>query len=176
MDKHDEYRGVSGLILVQLRPQPLEANQHGDFALFQRPACAVLRWTTFSAGRRFTLGFHWYGHQVHDGGTLSLCPGDRQYPWNGACPGPCVTDPAKTATNVRKTLARRRETICRWLLTASVGLHLCHAALCPRRVLACQLNQAAPFEFLWQSWKVRSLVDPRMPAQFAHILVIRITS
>jgi hypothetical protein len=34
----------------------LEANQHGDFAFFQRPASAVLRWTTFSAGRRFTLG------------------------------------------------------------------------------------------------------------------------
>jgi hypothetical protein len=98
---------------------------HGDFALFQRPASAVLRWTTFSAGRRFTLGFQWYGHQVHDGGTLYLCPGDRQYPWNGACPGPCVTDPAQTATHVRKTLARRRETIFRWLLTASVGLHIC---------------------------------------------------
>jgi hypothetical protein len=51
-------RGVSGSILVQLRPQPLEANQHGDrVALFQRPVSAVLRWTTFSAGRRFTFGF-----------------------------------------------------------------------------------------------------------------------
>ena len=49
-------------------------------------------------------------------------------------------------------------------------------ALCPRRVFACQLNQAAPFEFLQQSWKVSALVDPRMPAQLAHILVIRITS
>ena len=125
-DYRPPMRGVSsGSILVQLRLQPLEANQHGDFALFQRPASAVLRWTTFSAGRRFTLGFQWYGHQVHDGGTLSLCPGDRQYPWNGACPGPCVTDPAQTATHVRKTLARRRETIFRWLLTASVGLHIC---------------------------------------------------
>ena len=84
--------------------------------------------------------------------------------------------PHKLPLNVRKTLARRRETIFRWLLTASVGLHICLPALCPRRVFACQLNQAAPFEFLWQSWKVSALVDPRMPAQLAHILVIRITS
>ena len=49
-------------------------------------------------------------------------------------------------------------------------------ALCPRRVFACQLNQAAPFEFLWRSWKVSALVDPRMPAQAVHMLVIRIMS
>ena len=44
-------------------------------------------------------------------------------------------------------------------------------ALCPRPVFACQQSQAAPFEFLQQSWKVSALVDPRMPAQLAHILV-----
>ena len=38
------------------------------------------------------------------------------------------------------------------------------------------ISQAAPFECLWQSWKVSALVDPRMPAQLAHMLVIRIMS
>ena len=44
-------------------------------------------------------------------------------------------------------------------------------------VLAAEhLHLGTTFEFLWQSWKVSDLFDPRMPARHVHILVITIMS
>ena len=110
-------------------------------------------------------------------GALSFCPGA----WRSSISSKlCVPGPMRHRP--RATCHSRAKDTCSqagyYFSTAADGIRGAASlrALCPRRVFACQPSQAAPFEFLWQSWKVSALVDPRMPAQLAHILVIRITS
>ena len=142
-----QVRGVDRSILAKLPLSLLEANQHGDFALFPRPARAVLRWATFSAGRRFTVGFQWHGHQVHDGGALSLCLGDRQSPCNGCVPGP-MRHRSRATCHSRAKDTCSQAGYCFSMAADGIRGAASLPALCPRPVFACQQSQAAPFEFL----------------------------
>ena len=77
--------------------------------------------------------------------------------------------------DVRKKRARRRENAFQGLLmTFIMHHHEERAAQTPSLWLP--TCTGATFELLRQSLKVSALVDPRMPARPAHMLVIRITS
>ena len=75
--------------------------------------------------------------------------------------------------DVRKNFARRRESDFQRLM---VAFNVCHLQEHAAHVECLPRCTGATFKLLRQSWKVSALVDPRMPARPAHMLVVRVTS